>query len=66
VLADCLTDRDDLAAARAAARDRLDGARRPRLWFHLPSLPLTAAGKVDRGSVVSRVSGAEGVARRLV
>ncbi len=61
-----LTDADDLPQVRAAARERLDGARRPRLWFRLPALPVTPAGKVDRAGVVSLVSGDDGRSRRLV
>ena len=52
VLGAVLTDADDLPLVRAAARERLDGARRPRLWFRLPALPVTPAGKVDRARVV--------------
>jgi acyl-CoA synthetase (AMP-forming)/AMP-acid ligase II len=48
VVAAVLTDSDDLSAARAAARARLDPAQRPRLWFHVADLPTPAAGKVDR------------------
>ena len=66
VLGAVLTDADDLPLVRAAARERLDGARRPRLWFELPTLPVTPAGKVDRAGVVSLVSGDDGRSRRLV
>ena len=60
-----LTDRQDLGRVRAAGRDRLDGARRPRAWFHLPRLPVTAAGKTDRQAVVSLLRDEGGGARRL-
>lgn len=66
VLAVVLTRAEDHAVLRATARDRLHGARRPRLWFHVEALPLSAAGKVDREALVSRVSSADGPARRLV
>jgi acyl-CoA synthetase (AMP-forming)/AMP-acid ligase II len=66
VLGAVLTDAADLHAVRATAREHLDGARRPRLWFGLSPLPVTAAGKVDRAAVVSLVSGDDGRPRRLV
>jgi len=61
VLCVVLTDPSDLAPARARARDGLTGGERPRLWFHVPRLPLTAAGKVDRTQLVAEL----GAARRL-
>lgn len=45
------TDREGLAAARAAAPKLLTAAQRPRLWLHLPDWPVTAAGKVDRTAI---------------
>ena len=36
---------------RAAARATLTSAQRPRAWFHLPQLPVTASGKIDRTAV---------------
>jgi long-chain acyl-CoA synthetase len=45
------TDPAALAAARAAAAALLTPAQRPRLWFHLPRWPTTAAGKLDRAAV---------------
>jgi len=66
VVAAVLTHADDLPAARDTARARLHGARRPRLWFHLSDLPVTAAGKTDRGAVVSLLSGDAARTRRLV
>jgi long-chain acyl-CoA synthetase len=66
VLAVALTRADDFPAVSARAWECLDGAHRPRLWFHVPVLPMTAAGKVDRGAVVSSVSRPQGRARRLV
>jgi acyl-CoA synthetase (AMP-forming)/AMP-acid ligase II len=61
VVAAVLTERDDLLRARAAARDGLDAAQRPRMWFHLEVLPLTAAGKVDRAELARIVDGPGGV-----
>jgi acyl-CoA synthetase (AMP-forming)/AMP-acid ligase II len=36
------------ARIRAVARAELAPAQQPRLWFSVPSFPLTASGKVDR------------------
>lgn len=66
VLAVVLTRADDYAPVLTRARERLVGASRPRLWFHVPALPMTAAGKVDRDALVSSVSRADGRVRRLV
>ena len=50
VVAAVLPNRDPGALARVkeAAREVLPAAHRPRRWFHVSSLPLTAGGKVDR------------------
>lgn len=56
VLAVALTERSDHGSLRSLARDRLEGPRRPRLWFHVPTLPRTPAGKVDRETLVSALS----------
>lgn len=66
VLAVVLTRADDYVPVLTRARQRLVGASRPRLWFHVPVLPMTAAGKVDRDALVSSVSSADGRVRRLV
>jgi acyl-CoA synthetase (AMP-forming)/AMP-acid ligase II len=66
VLAVVLTERGDHPLLLEAARTTLHGAHRPRLWFHVPELPLTAAGKVDRAALVPLVSGADGHAHRLL
>ena len=66
VLAVVLTDARDHPALRRLARQRLDGARRPRLWFGVPRLPSTPAGKVDRVALAALVSGDDTRARRLV
>lgn len=39
-----------------AARARLDRPRRPVWWFHVGDLPLTSAGKVDRGQLAVLIS----------
>jgi len=36
---------------RASARTELTPAQRPRLWFSVPSFPVTASGKVDRSTL---------------
>jgi long-chain acyl-CoA synthetase len=63
VVAAVLTDPDDREPARQAAVERLDPAQRPRLWFHVPGLPLLTAGKVDRAALTRLVTGPS--ARRL-
>jgi acyl-CoA synthetase (AMP-forming)/AMP-acid ligase II len=57
VLAVVLGDEADRSRVEAVARDALDGASRPRLWLHLPDLPLTDAGKVDRAAVARLAAG---------
>ncbi len=66
VLAVAMTDSSDLEGTRRAAREQLQGPQRPRLWFHVPRLPLTTAAKVDRTALVSLLSGDEGRAMRWV
>jgi long-chain acyl-CoA synthetase len=66
VLAVVLASAEDHHATRRLARRELDGARRPRLWWHVEALPTTPAGKVDRLALVSLLSGGDGRARRLV
>jgi long-chain acyl-CoA synthetase len=66
VLAVALTRAEDHHRLSAVARERLDGALRPRLWFHVAALPLTPAGKLDRAALVSSVSSADDRVRRLV
>ncbi|HEX2074030.1 MAG TPA: AMP-binding protein [Geodermatophilus sp.] len=51
VLAALLPDRTAFPRVHAAARTELSRAQRPVRWFHLPDLPLTAAGKVDRAAL---------------
>jgi long-chain acyl-CoA synthetase len=53
VVAAVLADGAALPAARQATRSELSAAQRPRLWFTLPRLPLTVAGKTDRAAVAA-------------
>lgn len=66
VLAVALTERSDLGEVRRTARERLAGPFLPRLWFLLPRLPLTSAGKTDRVALVSLLSGDDARSLRLV
>lgn len=66
VVAVALTRPEDLVPVRRRARSRLEGAHRPRAWFHVPKLPLTAAGKVDRLALAALLSAEDGRATRLV
>ena len=51
-----VTDPGDLARLREVSRRLLAPQQQPRRWLHLPSLPLTGAGKVDRAAVVRAVA----------
>jgi len=64
VLCAVVTDRVSLPALRAAARRDLAPAQRPRRWFEVHALPLTAAGKLDRRRLATMI-GATGEARAL-
>ena len=69
VLACAAEDVADLGAAHRAAHAQLSAAQRPRLWFHLPTLPMTAAGKLDRselGRLVAAARAGHGPARAVV
>lgn len=46
-----LTDPTDHPTAWRAARGELAPAQRPRRWYRLDALPVTAAGKTDRAGV---------------
>jgi len=59
VVAAVATEREAVTAARSAARE-LPPAQRPRLWFHLPRLPVTSAGKVDR-QAIAELAGSGGL-----
>lgn len=61
VVAAALTDSADLVAVRAAGQQRLTPPQRPRHWFHVPVLPLTGAGKVDRSALLAVVTGSDAV-----
>nr|WP_167760395.1 AMP-binding protein [Blastococcus sp. CT_GayMR16] len=41
------------APVRAVARAELASAQQPRLWFSVPSFPLTVSGKVDRTALAA-------------
>jgi long-chain acyl-CoA synthetase len=63
LLAVVLTDARDHATLRARSRGRLTGAARPRLWFHVPDLPRTDAGKVDRAALTALLATPDAVRR---
>jgi acyl-coenzyme A synthetase/AMP-(fatty) acid ligase len=46
----------DLAGLREAARSGLAPAQRPRAWYRLDELPLTAGGKTDRRALAAAVT----------
>jgi long-chain acyl-CoA synthetase len=56
LVAAVFTDPAALVAARAAAPATLAPAQRPRLWFHAPRWPVTAAGKLDRAAIAELAS----------
>lgn len=62
VLAGVLTDASDHPKLKARARAGLADGQRPRIWFHVPDLPLTDAGKLDREALLALVT-APGAAR---
>jgi long-chain acyl-CoA synthetase len=66
VLAVALTESSDLEQVRRTARHELSGPLLPRLWFHVPHLPRTGIGKVDRTALVSALSGEDARSRRLL
>jgi len=69
VIACVVEDANDLPEVRRAAAGRLSPAQRPRFWCHLATLPLNAAGKLDRQELHRLVVAAragEGPARLLV
>ena len=47
---------EDAAALRSLSRTALEPTARPRLFYRLSPLPLTAAGKVDRAAVAAAVA----------
>ncbi|HET6627563.1 MAG TPA: AMP-binding protein [Nocardioidaceae bacterium] len=65
VVAAVLNDPSSLRQVRAAAREALPESHRPRLWFHVAELPVTAAGKVDRAALAALLVSPGGHARRL-
>jgi long-chain acyl-CoA synthetase len=69
VIACVVEDPGGLLLAQRAAAGRLSAAQRPRLWYQVPRLPVTAAGKADRQALRQLVVDARagrGPARRLV
>ena len=52
VVAAVLTDPADLGKCRTVA---MPSSHRPRLWYAVPSLPRTAAGKLDRAALAHQV-----------
>ena len=69
VLVGVLTDSADRLALVASARASLPPAGRPRIWLHVPSLPITEGGKIDRAALARlaahSVDARPGAARRL-
>ncbi len=65
VVAAVLTVAADHEPLREQARGELDGAHRPRVWCHVPELPLTVHGKVDRDALVSLLSAPGGAVHRM-
>ncbi|HET6561187.1 MAG TPA: o-succinylbenzoate--CoA ligase [Marmoricola sp.] len=55
VVAAVVTDAADLDRGRREAR-ALVATHRPRRWVHVPLLPLTAAGKVDRAALAASLA----------
>jgi long-chain acyl-CoA synthetase len=53
VVAAVTTDPATAARIRATARTELAPAQQPRLWFSVPSFPVTAGGKVDRSTLAA-------------
>lgn len=51
-----VTHADDVARLQEVSRRVLAPPQRPRRWFHLESLPLTANGKVDKAAIVRAVA----------
>jgi acyl-CoA synthetase (AMP-forming)/AMP-acid ligase II len=45
------TDPEKAGRTRASARTELTPAQQPRLWFSVPSFPVTTSGKVDRSTL---------------
>ena len=69
VLVALVTDPADRPRLVESARESLPPAGRPRIWLHVPTLPVTGAGKLDRPAVArlaaDSVRARPGAARRL-
>ncbi|MGN6130955.1 MAG: AMP-binding protein [Nocardioidaceae bacterium] len=63
VLAVALTSAADHERLQRVARERLSAGHRPRLWFHVPALPRTSAGKVDRAALTALLEDAPRLVR---
>lgn len=61
LVAAACTVAEDVPRLRELARASLSPAQRPRLWQHLPSLPTTSTGKVDRDAVAATLAARRGV-----
>ena len=69
VIACVVDDPDRVSSAQRTASARLSPAQRPRLWYQVPRLPVTAAGKPDRRALrrmVVEARDGRGPARLLV
>jgi long-chain acyl-CoA synthetase len=64
VISVVLTDASDHRTVQHRAREGLPAVQRPRIWFHVPDLPLTDSGKLDRQALLGVVTSPG--ARRLV
>ncbi len=60
VLCGVVTDVASVDRLRERARVLLDPAQRPRRWFEVTDLPLTAAGKLDRERLSSMLQARDG------
>ena len=53
VVCGVVTDEQDVPRLRATARARLGSAHRPHRWYVVPGIPMTSAGKPDRGALAA-------------
>lgn len=58
LVAGVLTDEGDATVLSRIAREQLPPAQRPRRWFVLSAMPVTAAGKIDRAGVMAALADA--------
>ena len=64
VVAAVMTDPVMAARLRASARTELTPAQQPRLWFSVPSFPVTTSGKVDRSALSAMAAAGQLTATR--